>query len=259
VIGMAGGDGSLAIVADAAMAARVPFVCVPAGTRNHFALDLGLDRTDPIGALDAFGEAVQRKVDVGLVNGRRFLNNVSLGAYGQVIASDEYRANKLGVALEQLPDLIGPEAEPLDLRFIDGTGTAHPSAVAVMVSNNSYELGANFGFGSRPSLIDGELGIVALVQDRELGPPRVLNWQQSGFRVESDAPVASGIDGESVELASPVEFRVEPLALRVRMPRSAAGVSPAAKRPSFTVRTLRRLWAVANGRAPVDDVARVAG
>ena len=77
-LGIAGGDGSLAPVAAVAMERSLPFVCVPFGTRNHFARDLGLDRDDPIAALDAF-EGAERRVDVGRVNQRVFLNNVSLG------------------------------------------------------------------------------------------------------------------------------------------------------------------------------------
>ncbi len=49
-LGIAGGDGSLAVVATVAAAHGIPFVCVPAGTRNHFALDVGVDRHDLIGA-----------------------------------------------------------------------------------------------------------------------------------------------------------------------------------------------------------------
>jgi diacylglycerol kinase family enzyme len=56
-LGMAGGDGSLTIVAAVAAAQGIPFVCVPAGTRNHFALDVGADRHDVIGALDAYKAA----------------------------------------------------------------------------------------------------------------------------------------------------------------------------------------------------------
>ncbi len=79
VIGMAGGDGSQALVASMAMAADVAMVCIPAGTRNHFALDLGLDREDVVGALDAFGDAVERRIDLATVGDRVFVNNVSLG------------------------------------------------------------------------------------------------------------------------------------------------------------------------------------
>ena len=74
VLGMAGGDGSLAAVAEVAIEQDVPFVCIPFGTRNHFARDLGLDRDDPLGALAAFDEGVERRVDVaraGARGGRR--------------------------------------------------------------------------------------------------------------------------------------------------------------------------------------------
>ena len=121
-LGAAGGDGTLALVAEVAIESGLPFVCIPAGTRNHFALDLGLDREDPLGALDAFGEAVEREIDVGDVSGHMFLNNVSIGAYGEIVANDAYRDNKVGTALLKLPELIGPDAQPLDLRFTDGNG-----------------------------------------------------------------------------------------------------------------------------------------
>src|SRR4029450_13195285 len=62
-----------------------PSACIPAGTRNHFALDLGVDRDDVVGALDAFVDGGQRWVDLGEVNGRTFVNNVSLGLYGESV------------------------------------------------------------------------------------------------------------------------------------------------------------------------------
>ena len=94
-LGMAGGDGSLAVVAAAAAAHGLPFVCVPAGTRNHFALDLGVDPHDVVGALDAFTDGVERRIDVADVNGRVFLNNVSLGIYGDAVRSPAYRDAKM--------------------------------------------------------------------------------------------------------------------------------------------------------------------
>ena len=92
---MAGGDGSLAVVAAAAAAHGLPFICVPAGTRNHFALDLGVDRHDVAGALDAFSDGVERRIDLAEVNGRVFLNNVSLGIYGEAVRQSAYRDAKI--------------------------------------------------------------------------------------------------------------------------------------------------------------------
>src|SRR5262249_36978633 len=87
VIGMAGGDGSQAVVATAAARPGVPLVVIPAGTRNHFALDLGLDRDDVVGALDAFADGVERRIDLAEVNGRVFVNNASLGLYAKIVQS----------------------------------------------------------------------------------------------------------------------------------------------------------------------------
>src|SRR5919202_3649904 len=82
-VGIAGGDGSLAPVAAVAIERDLPFVCIPFGTRNHFARDAGLDRDDPLGALAAF-EGRERRIDVGRVGERLFLNNVSLGLYARL-------------------------------------------------------------------------------------------------------------------------------------------------------------------------------
>ncbi len=109
VIGMAGGDGSQALVASVAAERGVPMVVVPAGTRNHLALDLGLDRDDVVGGLDAFGEAVERPMDLAEVNGRVFVNNVSLGVYAAIVRSPEYRDAKLDTTLSTLPTVLGPQ------------------------------------------------------------------------------------------------------------------------------------------------------
>ena len=82
---MAGGDGSLAAVAAVAVERDLPFVVVPFGTRNHFARDVGLDRDDPLAALARLRDGRERRIDIGRVNGRAFLNNVSLGHYARLV------------------------------------------------------------------------------------------------------------------------------------------------------------------------------
>ena len=106
---MAGGDGSQALVATVAMRHDVAHVCVPAGTRNHFALDLGLDRNDVVGALDAFTDGVERRIDLASLNERIFVNNASLGVYARVVQSDEYRDAKLATWKRMLPDMVGQD------------------------------------------------------------------------------------------------------------------------------------------------------
>jgi hypothetical protein len=131
-LGMAGGDGSLAVVTAAAAAHGIPFVCVPAGTRNHFALDVGVDRHDVIGALDAFTDGVERHIDMAEVNGRLFLNNASLGIYGDAVRSPAYRDAKVRTLLETAAEVIGPSAEAPALYLADDQGREHRDLVVVL-------------------------------------------------------------------------------------------------------------------------------
>ena len=129
VLGMAGGDGSQAMVGTVAAELGLPMVVVPAGTRNHLALDLGLDRNDVVGALDAYGEAVERTMDLADLNGHVFVNNVSLGLYAAIVRSPAYRDAKVDTTLATLPQVLGPDTEPFDLRFTgpDGRGASRRS------------------------------------------------------------------------------------------------------------------------------------
>ena len=247
VVGMAGGDGSQALVASVAAAHDVGFVCVPAGTRNHLAMDLGLDRDDVVAALDAFGEAVERRIDLGLVGDRVFVNNATAGLYAKIVQSSAYRADKVGTALELLPAMLGPDATPFDLRFTGPDGTEHASAHLILVSNDRYQLGSGEGFGSRRTIDGGNLGIVAAIfrssaelarllesgaTGRNWRPPGWVEWAAASFQLESDQPVEIGIDGEAMVLDPPIRFRTLPGALRVRIPLGAPGYSPAATAPT---------------------------
>jgi diacylglycerol kinase family enzyme len=263
VIGMAGGDGSQALVAQVAMEQRVAFVCVPAGTRNHLALDLGLDRDDVVAALDAFDDGYERLIDLAFVNEHVFVNNVSLGIYAQIVQSEAYRDAKLETMETLLPELIGPQAKPFDLRYRDGDGTQRDSAQLILVSNNAYVLDRLAGMGSRPRLDTGRLGIVtaeisgtaqaaAFVALEALGQMRRFEgwreWSADEFEVTSSSPIAAGIDGEATVLDPPLRFRIERRALTVRIPPTALGLSPAAARPTLGRDSIRELWRVTTSR-----------
>jgi len=261
VIGMAGGDGSQALVATVAARHDVAHVCIPAGTRNHFALDLGLDRDDVVGALDAFTDGVERRIDLARVNDRVFVNNASLGVYAKVVQSEAYRDAKLGTWTDMLPDLLGPDAEEIDLEFTAPDGTAYKDAPLVLVSNNPYELTHLSGAGTRERIDTGLLGIVAarvrgadvskLVALELIGQagryPGLLAWSAREFEVRSGGPVEVGLDGESLVLDPPLHFASLPGALRVRLPRRA-GLSPAARAVALTTENLGALVRVAAGR-----------
>ena len=158
-LAMAGGDGSQAVVASIAAELDLPYACIPAGTRNHFALDLGVDRDDVVGALDSFVDGGERRVDLAEVNGRVFVNNVSLGLYAEAVQREGYRDAKLRTILDTLPDTLGPEGKGIDLQWTGPGGSEHSSGAAILVSNNLYRLGMAVGSGTRPHIDDGLLGI----------------------------------------------------------------------------------------------------
>ena len=122
----------------------LPFVCVTAGTRNHFALDLGLDREDPRGSLYAFRDAIERRIDYATVNGRFFVNNVSLGIYATIVQQEGYREAKVDTTKEQIPTLLGRQERPFDLQFTDPDGSEVDGPYLIQVSNNPYTLGATW-------------------------------------------------------------------------------------------------------------------
>jgi diacylglycerol kinase family enzyme len=266
VIGMAGGDGSQALVARVAMQRDVAHICIPAGTRNHFALDLGLDRDDVVGALDAFTDGVERRIDLASLNERIFVNNASLGIYAQVVQSDAYRDGKLGTWRRMLPEMLGRDAAASDLLFDAPHARDWANASLVIVSNNPYQLRRFRGAGTRPRLDTGRLGVFAtrmrgagavaklvtlgtIGQHRRLGG--VLQWSSLEFEIRATAPVAVGLDGEALVLAPPLRFVTLPGALRVRVPRHASGVSPAGGAVTLTRRNLWALIRIAAGKPTV--------
>jgi diacylglycerol kinase family enzyme len=228
-LGMAGGDGSLAVVAAVAAAHGIPFVCVPAGTRNHFALDVGVDRHDLIGALEAFTGGVERYIDTAEVNGRLFLNNVSLGIYGDAVHSPAYRDAKVRTLLETAAEVMGPGAQAPALNLTDDLGREHRQPAIVLVSNNPYALDRPLARGTRPALDSGQLGIVVLDPPGDSTHPPGRAWTAPQLGINAPAPAHAGIDGEAVTLDPPLRFATHPAALRVRISPRHPGASPSAR------------------------------
>lgn len=226
-LGMAGGDGSLVDAATTAAAHDLPFICIPAGTRNHFALDLGVDRHDVLGALDAFTDAVEHQVDLAEVNGRPFLNNVSLGIYGEAVRRAGYRDAKARTLVQTAENVLAPHGQAPALRVVDDVGQEHDQPAVLLVSNNPYSLDRPPP-GTRPRLDSGRLGIIVLdVPDH--GPhPQGRAWSAPYLEVAAPGPVHAGIDGEAVDLGPPLHFTIRPQALRVRISSRHPGASPSA-------------------------------
>ncbi len=252
-LAMAGGDGSQAIVAKVAAEVGLPYACVPAGTRNHFALDLGVDRDDVVGALDAFVDGGERRVDLAEVNGRVFVNNVALGLYADAVQRSGYRDAKIRTLLDTMPDVVGPGGSDIDMRWRGPGGHEHHAGAVVLVSNNQYRLGHAVGSGTRPRIDDGLLGIIVVGAPSGRGqngssPQRPMRqWSAPTFQIDADQPVPAGVDGEALVLDAPLLFTIRPLVLSVRIARKHPGASPSAMAPEGMWASIVELGRIAFG------------
>jgi diacylglycerol kinase family enzyme len=234
LLGVAGGDGTQALVAGIAAQHGIPFVVISAGTRNHFALDLGLNRDDPSACLGALSDGVELRVDLGMINGQVFVNNASFGAYAEVVETPAYRGDKLNTTLNLLPDLLqGQRGARLSARADD---TEIRSPQALLVANNPYGTGDIAGLSRRARLDAGLLGVIGvkvrnvqqavdLLRGRRAVGLRVLNTKK--IEITADAPqIPVGVDGEALSMSTPVVCTISPGALRVWVPRDRPGVVP---------------------------------
>ncbi|USQ85534.1 diacylglycerol kinase [Streptomyces phaeoluteigriseus] len=264
LLGVAGGDGTQALVAGVAAEHGLPFVVISAGTRNHFAMDLGLDRQDPAACLEALTDGVELRVDLGRIctdgPGRRseervFVNNASFGVYAAVVRSPAYRDDKAHTILTMLPDLLTHHSGARLRVRSESVNLDAPQAV--LVSNNPYEKGDSAGLGRRGRLDSGRLGVLGIGVGNAAEATELLLRGRQGrgltaasareVVIDADVPVIpAGVDGESLMLPTPVRCRLDAGALRVRVPRNRPGV-PHVKPPLDWGR-VRRL-ALAMGRA----------
>jgi diacylglycerol kinase family enzyme len=257
LLGVAGGDGTQALVAGVAAEHGLPFLVISAGTRNHFALDLGLDREDPSACLGALSDGVELRVDLGKINGQVFVNNASFGAYAEVVETPAYRDDKLNTTLNLLPDLLQGHRGATLYAQADGTEIRSPQAL--LVANNPYGTGDVAGLSRRARLDRGILGVVGVkVRSARQAVDLLRGSKATGLRVlttkkieinADTAQIPVGIDGEAVSLPTPVTCTISPSALRVWVPRDRPGV-PAPKPPVNWAR-LRHLAGVRRERAEI--------
>ena len=222
---IAGGDGSQARVADVAIKRDVAFSCIPSGTRNHFAMDLGLDRSDPKKALSAAFDGVEFKVDVGRIAKRLFVNNVSFGVYADAIADPDYRAHKA----KSIADAAAANAEHPEkgLSVTAPDGTVHDNIGMLLASNNPYQYIGAPDFAGRAALDTGLVGVI--MADRSAVDPagikrgELKEWTTSKLTIESaQKKVPVGIDGSLHKVKAPIDVEIDHEALRVVLPTGAA-------------------------------------
>ncbi|MGS2587132.1 diacylglycerol/lipid kinase family protein [Streptomyces hebeiensis] len=246
VLGVAGGDGTVSVVAAVAADTDRSLVVVPAGTRNHFARDLGLDLRDPGRALGALVDGEPTRVDLGVLGSRVFVNNVSFGMYADALLAPGYREDKPRAFAAVAPDYVKGK-QWVDARVDTPWGTVEFPQV-VLISNNPYHLATPRWLGRRFSLTTGQLGAIVLKRPTQ-APPDLLRhlrgelrqhergagpadegavtWSAPGITLHGDVQyLDAGIDGEAVRLPLPVLCGIRPGALRVLLPKDRPGIPP---------------------------------
>ncbi|MGW3326705.1 diacylglycerol/lipid kinase family protein [Streptomyces virginiae] len=236
LLGVAGGDGTQARVAEVAAEYDLPFLVISAGTRNHFAMDLGLDREDPSRCLDALADGEELRVDLGVVGGHAFVNTASFGVYAEIVQRPEYRDAKADSALAALPDLLlGYAGTTLDAVTDEKRLEAQQ---ALLVSNNPYT--SSEPMGARRARLDrGELGVLGIRVNNaaQAADVALRGARAAGLHVLTSRQVVIGsaaeriavaVDGEALTMPTPVTCSIRPGALRVRVPRVRPGAPVAA-------------------------------
>jgi diacylglycerol kinase family enzyme len=237
VLVAAGGDGTVSAVAQVALEYDLPLGVIPCGTRNHFAKDCGVDIADPAGQLVILTEGDEVRVDVGMVNGRLFLDNVSVGFYAAMVRDPDYRRRRVRVAARYVRRAVFRGGRRASLRIaVPGRVAVPEQVLVVLVSNKAYSPGVAPRPAMRPRLDEGCLWVYLLGlpgADRPLtsrllrgtgrligGHAIVAAWPtvEQTMATETPTTIPVGVDGEPAELASPLEFTVRPGGLRLLQP-----------------------------------------
>jgi len=258
VLGISGGDGSIGAVVKVALQHELPVVVLPGGTRCHFARDLGLDPKRIVDSLAGF-EGVERLIDVGVINGRTFLNNVSFGMYADIVDHPEYRDNKLEVSRTVVRELVSGERKPYPLRF-HHQSQKFTSAVQVLVSVNEYQTFNLLELGHRIRLDGGVLQVTAITRLNGEMVRQLLasastdairkqhklkdfyQWTARAFTITGDGgSLVAGVDGERETYTTPVHVVIRPQALSVYVPAEGDRNRP---HQALGLSMARRIWRV---------------
>jgi diacylglycerol kinase family enzyme len=238
-----GGDGSVSAAASVMAGTDVPLGVLPLGTLNHFAKDLRLP-LDMEEAVAVIARGNVREVDVGVVNGRIFVNNASLGLYPHLVEERE-RARKKGVAKwlaagMALARVLWRMPRPRVTVRAEGW-KAERRSPCLFIGNNLYKLDA-FASAQRARLDRGELclyiaakpGRAAFLKlaartllgrmqlDRDLELVRLLRVEIAARR----SRMRVALDGEALVMAQPLKFEIRPRALKVFAPESELEKKP---------------------------------
>jgi len=231
----AGGDGTISTVANAAVRSNKTLAVLPAGTLNHFARDanIPLELDKAVAVLTRYRTAC---VDVGVVNERVFINNVSIGSCARMV-QERARLQRLGrprrIASTLAIARTWWQLRSLTAHFsVDGSELVRRTPL-ILVGNGRYVV-SGLDLGSRADLSEGTLSLYVTPGSGRLGvltfPFRALIgtleaheqfevFHAASIGIDVAPPLLRvAIDGEVVTLKTPLRFHIRKRALRVLLP-----------------------------------------
>lgn len=237
-----GGDGSVNAVLEGVMQARLPLGILPLGTANDLARTLGLP-SDPLAAADVILAGRTRRIDVGRVNGRLFLNVASLGLSVEITrgltAPLKRRWGRLGYPIATAHALL--RARPFTADVRSGPLCESMQTLQIAVGNGVY-YGGGMVVYEAAQIDDGCLDFYSLEPRgfwRLLSLlPFLRRGRQRGMagvrafccnhpiEIQTDRPLPINTDGE-ITTTTPARFAILPRALEVFASRSVT--QPAAR------------------------------
>jgi YegS/Rv2252/BmrU family lipid kinase len=232
-----GGDGTISAAASALAGTESLLGILPLGTLNHFARDLGIP-PDLGEAVKVIAAGRERRVDVGEMSERIFINNSAIGLYPLMVVDRDAQRRRLGrskrlaMIVASLRTLARFRHRRLTLT-INEEHTGRIDTPLLFVGNNDYriDIGAP---GQRESLDDGQLCVLVMRKKtrrgflaaslraffgRSRGDDMVRLEGVERLRVSSHrSHLAVSLDGEVVRAEPPLDYRIRRKALRVVAP-----------------------------------------
>lgn len=233
-----GGDGTISAAAGAAADSKTTLGILPMGTLNHLARDLGISfDLDEAAAVIASGKL--HRIDVAELNGRIFVNNCAIGLYPLMVVDRESQQKRLGrskrlaMLVASARTLVRYHHHRLTLT-INGNAKEVVETPLLFVGNNDYKIDMPAA-GRRQTLDDGHLSVLVLRSKARAGMIAAVLRALVGRARPDDLEHIENVetlrvtgrrshynvamDGETVKLAPPLDYRIRKRALRVMAPR----------------------------------------
>lgn len=236
IIAVSGGDGSISAAAGVLINSDVPLAVIPSGTLNHFAKDTGIP-LDPEEAVKNISEGKIKKVDMGEVNGKFFINNSSVGLYPKIIKHRDREIKKEGsgkwMAMGRAIINVFKRMPVIDVRIKSDFTKIFCTTPFVFIGNNEYYTDM-FNAGVRENLTGGKLslfyptwtGRFTLLRFAFLALINKLKDQKDFHTLDTEEikietkqkELEVAVDGEVFHLETPLDYKIHPRALKIIVP-----------------------------------------